>query len=76
MTHTLIKITTPDSFADESAVDDYWHLLSENYGDAEVFCSGVFLVDGMGYVEKEVKRGGITCPDCLRLVKAYKAVRL
>lgn len=76
MTHTLIKITTPDSFADESAVDGYWHLLSENYGDAEVFCSGGFLVDGMGYVEKEVKRGGITCPDCLRLVKAYKAVRL
>ena len=76
MTHKLIKITTPDSFTDESVIDGYWHLLSKNYGDPQVLCSGIFLVDGMDYVEKEVKRGGITCPDCLRLVRAYKAVKL
>ena len=76
MTHRLIKITTPDRFTDESVIDGYWHLLSKNYGDAQVLCSGLFLVNGMGYVEKEVKRGGITCHDCLRLVRAYKAVKL
>lgn len=76
MGHTLVKITSPDSFADDSIIDGYWHLLSATYGDDQMFCSGCFLVDGMGYQEKIVERGGITCPDCLRLIKVYKDVKL
>lgn len=76
MSHRLIKIIEPDSFTDESIVDGYWHLLSMNYGDPNCFCNGVFLNDGMVYQEKTIKRGGITCPDCLMLVRAYKSVKL
>lgn len=72
----LAKITTPDRFTDDDIVDGYWHLLGLHYGDPQVFCNGVYLADGMGYEEKSTERGGITCPDCLRLIKAYKEIKL
>ncbi len=42
-------------------------------------CDGQFFGEGQGCAEfklKEVKRGGITCPHCLKKIKAIKAVRL
>lgn len=57
-----------------------WHLVDINSdSDPRVLCSGFVFgagASGIRYEEKSVRRGGITCPECLRLVKGYKAVRL
>jgi len=56
--------------------DNNWHatinLLPEGYQTA---CS-VSLTGGVTYEEKEVKRGGITCPHCLSAIEEYKAIKL
>lgn len=81
--HTVVKITAYDTKSSGSDEVDYedpvWHAVSANHGDMQILCSGLFF--GMGnsdieYQLKERKRGGITCYKCLRLIKAYKAVKL
>lgn len=59
--------------------DGGWHLIIFNEDDPRIFCSGIVFLDGSTTVEyetKEVKRGGITCPDCLKKIKNIKAVKL
>lgn len=60
--------------------DNGWHLV-DIHGDSDprILCSGFtfgYGVSGIRYEEKQVKRGGITCEECLRLIKAYKAIKL
>lgn len=80
---TLVKITACDPLdMGKDEVEDRdkgWHLQSLGYGDPSILCSGLFFgsgVSGIKYELKEVKRGGITCAECLRLIKAYKAIKL
>lgn len=81
--HTVVKITAYDPHDSDLDEVDYentvWHAVSANHGDMQILCSGLFFgsgASGISYQLKERKRGGITCYECLRLIKAYKAVKL
>ena len=70
----LVKIKEPDELYVE-----HWHLVSKMHGDNQVLCNGMFFGSGASdseYETKQVKRGGITCSECLRLIKEYKKVKL
>lgn len=81
---TVIKITAYDPLDmgnDEiQDCDAGWHLVDiHSDSDPRILCSGFVFGRGasaMKYELKKVKRGGITCYECLRLIKAYKAVKL
>lgn len=73
----LVKLITNDD-GDEEA--PFWHLVdpANDMGPATL-CTGEFFGAGESsctYEVKAVKRGGITCPNCLGKLRTYKAVRL
>lgn len=75
MPHLVMILSSDDG---EKRDDPVWHL---NYGrDAErTFCEGeAFGIgeSGCDYKTKVTKRGGITCPECLKMIKEIKAIRL
>lgn len=57
-----------------------WHLVDPvNEQGPAAFCTQEFFGAGesrVEYEEKTVPKGGITCPDCIRKLKQYKAVKL
>jgi hypothetical protein len=58
-----------------------WHLVNPTYpaGGEASLCEQEYFGIGESTLEYETKtatRGGITCPDCLGNLKAYKAVKL
>lgn len=74
----LVKIIRDDD--GEYVELPVWHLVDPgcDLGSAAL-CTGEFFGGGESAVEfetKQVRRGGITCPDCLRKLRAYKAVKL
>lgn len=80
----LVKILAYDPLGmgddDLQDCDAGWHLVGFG-GDSDpcILCSGFVFGAGasdMKYELKKVKRGGITCKECLKLIKAYKAVKL
>lgn len=74
--HNLVKILTDE---DGEPMPPVWHYPFNN-GDADrVLCSGQVFGDGEGtatFEIKQVQRGGITCEECLKLIKAFKKVKL
>ena len=87
MGNTIVKITGPkersfyqqseEDFIDEFGEDylKYWHLVDPT--DAErLFCDGLAYEDETEHKSKTVNRGGITCPNCLSKLNAYKNVKL
>lgn len=76
--NALVKIIRDDD--GQVTKNDDWHLVDPgNPQGPATTCTSEFFGPGESAVEyevKNVKRGGITCPDCIRRVKAYKAVRL
>ena len=74
--HTVVKITRDENGEDP---DRGWCLVSNSGGSAVAFCTGEAYGFGEGDAEgdvKTLKRGGITCPDCLEEIKIIKSVRL
>ncbi|MBL4759385.1 MAG: hypothetical protein JKY80_00815 [Mariprofundaceae bacterium] len=72
----LVKITVDEDGYDE---DSGWHYIGEAGGSECCLCDGQVFGLGEGDAEfkiKEVKRGGITCDKCLRIIREHKAVRL
>ena len=56
-----------------------WCLAVFSGGGYNTLCTGEFFGDGEGiatYKEKHTKRGGITCPKCLSMIKDFKAIKL
>lgn len=57
-----------------------WHLVDMIAGEPSTICTmqpvSTQIYRQMLIDEKSVKRGGITCPDCLAVVKHMKAVKL
>jgi len=51
-----------------------WHLPTE-LGDGESTACGQVYAD-YDRETKEVNKGGITCPDCLKEVKFFKSINL
>ena len=87
--NTLIKITGPSTkileghqmtfecFVDDLGEDylNVWHLEDPLNGE-RIFCDGFTFEDESDHESKKVNRGGVTCPNCLDKLKAYKAVKL
>lgn len=57
-----------------------WHLVDPcNDGGDAALCTQEYFGIGESncqFKTKQAKRGGVTCPDCLRKIKTYKAVLL
>ena len=78
MPNQLVKLITND---DGAVIDTpYWHLVSPVFqADPSLLCTGEFFGEGQSgceYEEKTVIKGGVTCPQCLRIIKEIKSVKL
>ena len=72
----LVKITALES--GEPVEDAKWCLLLAIGDTARTVCTGD-AIDGSSHYEhqiKTVKRGGITCEDCIQTVKIFKEIKL
>lgn len=79
MSHALAKQIVNEDGDTVAADMQVWHFVTSVCGDAATLCTGEFIGEGAScgtYQAKEVKRGGITCEDCLGIIKEFKAVRL
>ena len=85
--HDVVKIEwTKEDCADidertefDKADANFWHLVVNECGSDMTFCGGQVYTfgDTAGvFKTKTVKRGGITCKNCLDKIKRIKAVRL
>lgn len=75
----LVRITVNDD-GDAQDTGHLWHLVdpANGQGDAAL-CTGEFFGHGESRCEYEIKtaaRGGITCPECLAILRLHKAVKL
>jgi hypothetical protein len=77
MAHTLVKTFNSDD--GEMNENPQWHWFQE-FGDARrTLCSGEAFGPGESHVEYELKtlqKGGITCTQCLKIIKIIKAIKL
>ncbi len=53
-----------------------WHYIEMPDGAERTLCSGEVFGEGEGRAIYKKKRGKITCPSCIQLIKKYKAVKL
>ena len=76
--NNLVEILS-DDFGEPRDEDlQYWHLVWNDCG-AQTFCQGEFFgkgESGCEYEVKSVKKGGITCPECLFKIKEIKKIKL
>jgi hypothetical protein len=75
----LVQILKHDD-GEESDNPEYWHLTDPcNSQGLATLCESEFYGHGESDCEFKVKtvlRGGITCPNCEKKIKTYKAVSL
>ena len=76
MSHKLVKIKT-----DEDGVKQppFWHFVVTVAGSEHSLCENQVFGEGEGtatFETKVVPRGGVTCPECKRIIKMFKAIRL
>lgn len=84
MTHTVARIYVGDDGEPWDEADSkLWHLVEDITSDREpkIFCTGWYTIEGAndGLLQaefKKVKRGGITCPNCLDRLRQFKAIKL
>ena len=78
MAHTLVRITKTEDNENVNIIDQVWCVTAFGGDTTRTLCTGE-AIDGSSHVEvdtKTVKRGGITCEECLDAIKHYKAIRL
>ena len=78
MAHTLVKVIKTDDGEKVNTTDQTWCATAFGGNTTRTLCTGE-AIDGSSDVEvetKTVKRGGITCEECLDAIKHYKAIRL
>lgn len=76
MAHELVMLLTDD---DTIPVEPRWHWIDTNGSDPSTLCTQEYFGTGQSectYKLKQVKRGGITCGDCMAILKEHKAVAL
>ncbi len=84
MSHVLAKLSVDeDGEPLTDGKETHWHLAESITGnrEAKLLCTAEYIDDGChsGLLKceiKTVKRGGITCPECLEKLKAFKAIKL
>ncbi len=79
MSHKVVKILINED--GDKSDDNSWHYYSEGLSDFYVLCSMELLHDGCGVPDKNMKiksveKGGITCKDCLEIIKTIKSIKL
>lgn len=78
--HELVKLYINDDEDLIAEEDQVWCLVDPNAMDApRTMCNGEVFGYGEGAADgptKTVKRGGITCPDCLVKIKRIKSLKL
>lgn len=74
--HLLVKFITDD---DGEPMAPLWHF-PMSIGDANrAICNGHVFGEGESRAKfkiKTVQRGGITCPECLAIIRSFKKVKL
>jgi len=77
MAHNLVKLITDD---DGMKIDNpQWHFPLNIGGANRILCNGHVFGYGESIAEfklKTVKRGGLTCEDCKKILKAFKQFKL
>lgn len=57
--------------------NSYWHYVTQISGDPAIICTGEFINESAGGSDDtEIKIGKITCPECLSMIREYKAIKL
>jgi len=77
MAHSIVKILSGDDL--EERENPVSCLVIERCGDKSTFCHGEYFGYGASACKfefKTVEKGGITCPDCLKRIKAIKDIDL
>ena len=75
--NNLVRITKDNDGVEQDKKD--WHISTCGSGGKMVLCSGEFFGYGESrstYETKKVLRGGITCKNCLDIVKEFKKIKL
>lgn len=73
----LVKILSSDD--GEKRDNPVWCLVHVITGGNATLCGGEFFGEGessCSYETKRTERGGITCEECLRIIKEIKSVKL
>ncbi|MGI4260856.1 hypothetical protein ACR2VJ_27595, partial [Klebsiella pneumoniae] len=76
MSNRVVKIIKSE-FGESQPSD--WHLVSPITVEPATLCGGEYFGVGQSdaeFEEKTVSRGGVTCQECLRIIRAVKAVKL
>ena len=79
MTHTLVQITLNNDEIATEKKDLKWCFVHEGAGCRMTLCTAEVFDYGDGVAKgeiKEVKRGGITCTECISIIKRFKSVKL
>lgn len=77
MSNQLVQISVTDD--GEETKDSRWHYVTQPDGSPRTLCGGEAFGFGEGeavYKTKTVERGGITCDECLKIIKQFKAIKL
>jgi len=77
MGHTLVKILTDDDGM--KIKKPVWHLSMHMGGGEQAMCTGEYYGFGESAVTYDTKgkeKGGITCPECLTIIKIIKNIKL
>jgi hypothetical protein len=70
----VVKMITDDNSMPYT--NDYWHY-GQKWGDApRILCDGHVYGFGESEAQFEEKKGKITCPSCIAIIKRVKAIKL
>ena len=77
MAHRVVKLLVGDDY--EPKEKPKWCLVIDSCGDKATLCTREYFGYGASRCEyeiKEVEKGGVTCPDCLKIIKSMKSIDL
>lgn len=75
--NALVKfINGHEDGGDDPAFNRKWHLKATGVADGEFTACGLSYVDGYDTDEKSKDKGGVTCEQCLQVIRFYKTVKL
>lgn len=77
--NNLVQIISDEDGEFVEPDDRVWCLSVVGGGGPMCLCSGLVFGYGEGsatYIEKTVKRGGVTCEVCISAIRELKAVKL
>lgn len=76
--HALVRFLSTEDGEEPQGTDKKWHWII-SVDASRALCSGQVFGYGESAIDYEiklVKKGGITCPNCLQMIKEFKAIKL